>query len=664
MKSHTLIKLLKVIFVSALLCMNIISTASLKTSNRAFAVFSFNNSNVSLNGPSQNNFKGHVALDSENRGIIITAGDGAQNESLMRLVSEKVDSDSYLIDYRLMRSCDFPLKITKNNKNINLTFSPKSLENRNKNDNFAITVEIFNFRSFITDDKYKSEDDIKDFLKNQCQERKNHISGMKSEFKSAVSEYHRKYKELKSVQQKLSSQSSEVENLRTAIADAENQIKDINYLQNSYEMQMKSISSITSGASKLIGKESDKKNELSAKKRDLEKEYSENSEKIKLMEEKLTKLKENYAKTMEKSKDVENLIINHQKDLADVENSISNLRSSKLRVDYDLKASKEMRSSTENSSSELKEQISKYNIKNDENLKKISKLKTEKLDLENFITDEKEDIKRLEGQINDLILKKSKKEENLKSKFDLVKNKEEQITTMKIENEQFVSNIKRLNDKREKLETTEKSEILKKISNLKGRLTSYKDKLDKFETEQKKITSDLLESNTKKDMINKRISENNKEIEETNVQILNLNKKRVELDKKKAELNAEIKDKENKLKNLRLESQNYNGEVENVKKSLTSAHENLQTFKSILSDFSNKLKPAERGQTELITNKNNFENDIKNLKMRINSSASQLKKNTPSAVVMIDLAEDEAFNDSLEDSAKPKWRILIDKIIS
>jgi len=67
--------------------------------------------------------------------------------------------------------------------------------------------------------------------------------------------------------------------------------------------------------------------------------------------------------------------------------------------------------------------------------------------------------------------------------------------------------------------------------------------------------------------------------------------------------------------------------------------------------------------------KTSYERDIKDVKIRIKNAALRLKKETPSAVIMIDLAEDEAFNtDNLEEEmssdAKPKWRVLVDKIIA
>lgn len=635
--------------------------------SRAYAVFSFSNSNVSLSGPTQNNFKGHVSLDKDGRGIVITAGEGGQNEALLRLVSEKLDSDSYLIDYRLMRSCDFTIKFSQDKNNLIISFSPQSLENRNKNDKFDIQVEIYNYRTFIPDDKYKTEEDIKAFLSNQCEERKKTVSTMKRNLELAILDYHKKSKELGNLNKKIYSQSQETENLKTAIQETEAQVKDITYLQNSYEMQLKSIFSITSGANKLISKENDKKIEIMEQIANLQKEISDKSEFMKNKEDNLSKLKDKYAKTMEKSKDVENSIINYQKELADIENSLSNLNSNKLRLDFELKNTDSRRISAENSVNDISLEINKYNKKNKDNLKKINKLTDEKNKVENFISDEKEEIKKLEREINDLILKKSKKEENLKNKFDQIKNKEDQIANLKIDSEQYISNIKRLTEKKEKLEGAEKSEISFKIENLVSRIDGYKSEQKKINANSKRITQQLKEMNDQKETVNKNLNDLSKDIDNINNEISSLNKSIMDLEKKRTEMSVEIRDKESKLKNLKSESVNYSTETETVKKSLNSAKENLKTFNGILTDFKAKLTPVELKYKTLLKDKTRFERAVKDQKRKIKDAAAELKKTTPSAVVMIDLAEDEAFNDLVtEDTSdgKAKWKVLVDKIIS
>ena len=266
--------------------------------SKASAILSFYNSNVKLNGPSSNNFKGNVSLDNLERGIVITAGDGAHDESLLRLVSEKVESDSFLIDYRLFRSCEITASFAEDKNKLILNFSPYSLENRKKNDNFDIHVEISNYEKFIDKSKYKSEYEVQNFIRNQCENRKNKIVSYKNEFTSAVENFRKKTKDLESINAELRNHAKEVESLKTSISETESQIKDIEYLKDSYQMQLKSISSLTSGASKLIINENQKREELQKRQRDLEDQIVQSQNEVRQQEENLMKLKEKYSKNI------------------------------------------------------------------------------------------------------------------------------------------------------------------------------------------------------------------------------------------------------------------------------------------------------------------------------------------------------------------------------
>ena len=181
----------------------------------------------------------------------------------------------------------------------------------------------------------------------------------------------------------------------------------------------------------------------------------------------------------------------------------------------------------------------------------------------------------------------------------------------------------------------------------------------------KVISNNLKEQNNLKDSINKKLSDYNLEIDIVNNSINNLNKERMDTEKIRSNYSEEIKDNEHKLKNLVKESENYNGEIENIKKSLSSAKENLKTFNSLLADFQKKIAPLDFKQNNFLKLKKELKNGLKLEKADIKEAATLLKKSTPAATVIIDLAEDEAlneFNDHSENKAKLKN--LIEEIIN
>ena len=119
-----------------------------------------------------------------------------------------------------------------------------------------------------------------------------------------------------------------------------------------------------------------------------------------------------------------------------------------------------------------------------------------------------------------------------------------------------------------------------------------------------------------------------------------------------------------------MESQNYSGEIENVNKSISSTEENMKTFQDIMNDLITKKGPNEQIYNTLNDDKSKKENSIHLENQRIKELAEKLKKEVPSATIMVDLAQDEAFNNVTENNsenspdAKPKWRTLVEKIIS
>merc|ERR1711934_622410 len=156
-------------------------------------------------------------------------------------------------------------KINNLGNNLSLTFSPKSLENRSKNEKFDITVDVKDFRSFISSETYKTEEQVDKYLREKCDNRKNGVNNLKKKFTNNIKSYGDKKRELAELNTKLNKHISELESVKTAVYDTENQIKDINFLKKSYQTQLKSIASLTNGTNKLISKESSKSVDLREK---------------------------------------------------------------------------------------------------------------------------------------------------------------------------------------------------------------------------------------------------------------------------------------------------------------------------------------------------------------------------------------------------------------
>jgi chromosome segregation ATPase len=649
-----------------LLFITLSSAAHLRSRTSAEANFSFTNLNLKVNGI--NNFKGHVGLDAEGKGIVISTTESDSNDKMLRLISEKLDSDAYLIDFRLFRSCDLQPKINKYGKNLSLTFSPKSLENRSKTEKYDVTVEIMDFRSFISEEKYSTEEQIKDYLYKRCATRKNAVETLKRLLSDSIRTFTDKTVELGLVNEKLSTQSAELESLRTAVADTQAQIKDINYLQNSYKMQLKSIDSLTNGANKLISKETENQKEIKEKENSFGKKLQKKLEAIKNKEAEIAKEKEIFRKLIDEAKEIENSMIKQQSNLAEEENNLSNINTNKMKLSYDLKNAKTTLKKIKEQVASLIGEIEKMKKTTGESDLKLKRIKAQKSELS--------EIENFQKKINELILKKSKKEEALKQKFDLLNSKEDEISKLKIEIDSNYSGIKSLEDKKENLKLKEEKTSLAEISNVEAQYIATRASAEKANANVEKVKTKLSEINSRRDAINKSSDENKSKISQKSQNLMKLQSDKNEIEKRINDSQLGRKDKEIKLKNLKAESFNYKNEIANIDKSLLSAQDNLETFNSILTDFNAKLSPVEEKFNGLVKEKQRTEADIKAFKGKIKSASVQMKKETPSATIMIDLAEDEALDNSSNGEESPlsgkangkdtqaKWRQLIDNIIA
>jgi len=647
------------------------STASSRTKTQSEATFIFSNSNSNLRD-SLNNFRGNVGIDTENKGIIISTFENDGNDKMLRLISEKLDSDAYLIDFRLFRSCNMKPKISNNGNNLSLTFSPKSLENRSKNEKFDITVDVKDFRSFISSELYKTEESVDKYLSEKCKTRKNSVNNLKNNFTENIKTFAEKKKELAELNSKLNKHINELESVKTAVFDTESQITDINFLKKSYQTQLKSIASLTNGTNKLISKESQKSVDLREKEMDLGGNLNKKVDEIKNKEEEIIKEKENFHKLIENSKDIENSLIKQQKRLSEEENNLSSVNQNKMKLTYDLKNDKENLKKIKSQEISLNKEIQKLAEVNDEKNKKLKTINKQKVELNASIELEKHEIENIQKQINDLILKKSKTEENLKTKYDQLNLKEDEISKTRIELDSNASQMKNLENKKSNLEEKDEKSTVSSINNLDNQLKFVIENYENTNKRLEKAKMRIDEINTKRQNNDKLSEENKENLNQKTKQYALLQTEKNDLEKRINEISIERKDKENKLRNLRMESTNYKGEISNINKSLSSASDNLETFTSILNDFKTKLDPLNKKHKELLDTKQKLEALVKNLRKEIKGTSNLLKKETPSATIMVDLAEDEAFNNmnSEENTGGPKghremkWRQLIDNIIA
>merc|ERR1711957_622790 len=207
--------------------------------------------------------------------------------------------------------------------------------------------------------------------------------------------------------------------------------------------------------------------------------------------------------------------IKQQKRLSEEENNLSSVNQNKMKLTYDLKNDKGNLKKIKSQEISINKEIEKLVKVNDDKNKKLKTINKQKHELNLSIESEKTEIENIQKQINELILKKSKTEENLKTKYDQLNTKEDEISKTRIELDPNSSQMKNFENNKSNFEEKEEKTTVSSINNLENQL--------KFVLENYKNTNKRLEkAKLKIDEINTKRTSNDKSSEENKE---NLNQK-------------------------------------------------------------------------------------------------------------------------------------------
>lgn len=632
-------------------------TSNLPSINRVSILITNNKSNSS--------FQSKVRF-SQNGIILNPYLDENLDEKLLNLVTQKSDDDSHILDYRVLRDCNG--KESENKKEISIELQPKSLENRAQNSDYKMTISIsrdfeefkrlFSLKNIPIDYNDSISAKLKELVNRDCLKRKNHISELKDRYSSDIQSYQEKKKILQDIINKVKIKESELSAIKSSMTDTSSQISDIENLEQSYNRQLSSIQKLKEGTRKLVQAEQMKIKTLITQEKDITEKEFKTAEDLKNKNEELNELKKNFDNLMEENKKVENAIISYQNRLSETENKLSEVNSNILKNNYEIDNKNKENESNNKQIDKYETEIQRLIAEEANTKKKTEEITDEKNKLETDISNTKDEIQNIEEKINDLIKSKSMKQEKLKNLYDTNKLKEEEISRLSVEQERININKNETTQKKIHLEDFLSKQISKKIT----KLTKIKLLLDKEKEFLVSKTTSIKEkiSNHKKvhTKLSERIDLNKGIINKNEKLVYGLVKEKGDIENAKNEIINKRRDRESKLVNLRNEDIDFESEIENVSKSLRSSKENFRTYNTLHQEFKEKVDPIEKTYKDLISSKKIVENDLKNLVKSIKEYSKKIKEETPSAVIMVDMAEDDAFS-----SAGDKWKDLINRII-
>ena len=654
---------IKILYISILLV--IISNAYL-SSLRVITkdAFSFNDttySDSSFDELSINDDEQKVYLDKEGRGIMIKSFNGISDEKL-KLVSEKLNPEIYLIDYRLMRNCVFKVKFIGEKGNIlNIEFSPRSLEKRPKNHELKIQLNIKNYSKFFPDLDNK-EESIINHIKEQCYKRKESLNLIKKEIINQINVYKERMHKMIDINSKYRSLKNTTEEFELTIKDVKSQITQIRRLKKSYENQKENLEQLMKSSKKLLKKEKVDTNVITNYIVKIKIKLKENSFKFKELRDKEVEIKNKYKNYILSQKDIEGEIINLSKRLSETDQQISSLSRNKLKENYEIhyieSSTKELYARID----EISKQIIKSINKKTENKNKTIFINKNKDDLDKKIQIEKKKIRNIDEQIDELILQKTKIEEQVKDQYTTIRAKEDELTSIDIENEQLNSNIKRLEDK---LKSSKQNieNIKEKQTYLTQQNNNFQKKLSILNSTRNNLTVELEANEKSKVTIFKKIRNLINFTENNNNETSILENIKFNLEKKISDNNIDLKEKEQNIRNLEREINNYKFDADNIIKTISTFEENKQNVEKILEELKMKILPNKEELIQFMMEKKQNEEILSKSKSKIISSIDILKNKIPELKIIADIIEDEFIN-SDENFDEKRFLNLVQRIIS
>lgn len=660
-------------FIAKIVCFLCLLSISTVLNNKTFLRASIKNqSNLSFsevvvqidNKDEEAEFTSNVKLLKE--GILIDPAVGL-NEKLLKLISEKTEDESFMVDYRLLRSCS-GLE-SENKESVTISLSPKSLENRTTNDNLKFKMTFKRdkgaFQNLFDERKFKFNNDdslserLKKIIESDCEDRKDQIHTLKKSFSSEIENLREKKEALSKINKRLLIKDKEIDSLTVNLNDTKNQISDITNLQDSYSKQLKSLETLRSGTNKLIEAEERKIQEFSEQEHNLNEDSLGLINELKDTEGKYSALKKEYIQLNDEIKEAENNLTNVQRKISENEAKLSDVQSKEIKNNYELQFKEKDKTETESKIKVTSTELESMILKEDQINKDSKRITTDKSELDKEIAKTNDEIKSLEQQINELIISKTKKEESVKNLYEQNRLKEEALSKLSVEKERLRITKDELVQKEDKLKSTLEDIInkhLSKLNTVKKLLSGESNYYNNKKTDLKKELVSYIKS---KSSSQDKLDQNTKRIESIEKEIYRIKKSQVDLENSKNEIAMKKKEKESKINNIKNDSINYRNELENITKSLKSSKDNFVTYSSLNQEFKEKVDPLKIKYQELLDKKKELEGDIRSQKKRIKEKAKTIKNEAPSAVIMVDMAEDDAL--SLDSGHK--WRKLVDKII-
>lgn len=625
-------------------------------------------SNIQLylsNTTSPTQFRAHIMLDEQNRGIIISPSIYNSPEKYLRLVGEKQEGyeDTFLIDFRLFRSCDLPISFSDaDGTNLNILISPFSLENRNKNSNLTINIELINYQQTFPNKKLT---EVKDILKQYCLSRKNEINTYKTQFLDNYKLLLSHKANISKLNALLNEEETKLLKYNSTISNAKNQLHSIQLLNNSYTVQLNSLKSINKGSVNLINDSQSKINELTDDLHKIEGNIINTNDKIDLNDNNIQQHKKEMHTFLVAYQQYENELLTNKKNISVIENDISNLNLKQMRIDLELKEEKSKLNQTEQAINEHNTQILKiqnelYNLTNS-----ISNIKNENIIIQQNINQHKTKMSQIENQITSLLQMKSSLQDDIHKQFNLLISNENKIISMTNQTDNMQTELRRLQNETKILLNNDKVNYINNISLFKNEstnITNMKDVKNKMLLQLQDKMNNNLHSKTELDM----------KIHNVNVTINKLNDTNEKLKREmtfalneKNNIMKQIKDKENKIMNLKGEINDYMNDINTIIKKVGTAEQNMKTLMSIVDEYQHIKQPYESNIMKINQEKNEVESKYKEAIYDLKRISNVLKNNTKSARIVIELAEDEIFNNNNTTiNNGNKIEAIISKIIS
>lgn len=637
--------------------------------------------------------------DFNNQGILLNFNSDEiemndQDENMKQIIRNYFRTDSpeenqykYIIDYRLVHNCEFKsaveiseskeeknqkneilFSVNKIEKNLDFLKNTSELDANNNSSSESVglvssqflnvKIQFFSSKSNplpLNSSFYLQKQNFIHKITSQCKQRKKLIQNLKDKLMNLFSKQISLHSRLTTIKSDLSSKKLEKSNLDKFIIESQQFLMEKDSLKIISKNQINHLKTLRNNSIKL-------KNKSLNEKKFIEEKLIEIDKKIKSIELTLENKKSLYLSLEgeinslnEEENKQSKEIINLRKNYIELEEIVNKIKSDKNEMEIDGESLKEDIFSLKKQKIELNKNINLI-LKDISYMNSIlEKDKKSKEEIEKKNEEEISSMKEIDKKIKELLDEKNKKMKIVKNNYDKInkqkdiiiqnENKINQLNFKKIQTDQMLEiNVKKLNDTKEKHEY------------MQSQIIDASKKFQVYDDNLKYINETITQSSLVLDQAKEAIKQKRKNFDEVSLMTKKIITEKINLQSTKSQLDMEFKRIINDMNNNDIQIKNFEFEIKKQEnhsvnsflrqgEGTNTGNTNMKDKSdSILDEYTTEQLSLNKQIKDFEENLKNYKKEEKNNQDKFQQILKDLSITIPESNLLLDLLRDEFKN--------------------